>query len=461
MSIGTDRTVKVRHGTAPRRMLPRDRHGATRRSSPLSLWRIVVARALVASAALVLILGMLGGHDVAAGTSSSAPGVSSTQITTGAIATLTGPLAADFYALVPGVKAYFDMVNAHGGINGRKLVLAHSLDDGGNPSEFATLARTLVNQDRVFAVAGVSTAFFSPNYFVQAGIPTYGYDVTGNWAGPLNLFAAGGSVEYDAPDGVENAWLIKKVHAKSVAIMAYNVSSSSDACSTAGKELKKAGITVSYEDLNAPIDGNMAPDVQRMKAAGSDYIVSCMDVTGNISMARAVKQYGLTATQLWFNGADQDVVSKYANIMRGVYLNIAHVPLTAPTSVYPGLKTYLTAMKQYEPSFVGDEVAVQGWESAALFAAGVKAAGSDLSWQHVIQVTNRFTSFTAGGLTPVTNWSVTHTKSPAPYCSAFIKAQGSKYVPVYTTGHQVFACFANANPRDTNLVKPPTGTPGT
>ena len=63
--------------------------------------------------------------------------------------------------------------------------------------------------------------------------------------------------------------------------------------------------------------------------------------------------------------------------MQGVYFNIAHVPFTAPTSLYPGLKLYLTAMKKYEPKYVDDEVAIQGWESAALFVQGLKAAGNN------------------------------------------------------------------------------------
>ncbi len=353
------------------------------------------------------------------------------------------------------------MVNAQGGINGRKLELNYPLDDGGNPSQFASLARTLVNQDHVFAVVGVSTAFFSPNYFVQTGIPTYGYNVTGNWAGPLNLFAAGGSTQDYRPLGPYNAWLIKKVHAKSVAVMAYNVSSSSDACRVAANSLRAAGIKVAYEDLSAPLDGNMAPDVQRIQQSGADYIMSCMDVTGNISMVRAAKQYGLKATELWLNGADQSVLNKYSSLMQGVYLNIAHVPLTAPTQYYPGLASYLSAMKKYEPSYLGQELAVQGWLCAALFAAGVKAAGNNLTWQHVIQVTNQITNFT-GGLTAPTNWTQAHNgPSRPPWCSVFVKVQGSKFEPVYTKGHQVFACFGSLNSKNTTLVTPPPGTPGT
>ena len=125
-----------------------------------------------------------------------APGVTSNSITVGTISTQTGTLASNFSSLIYGERAYYNYINAQGGVNGRKINYKYALDDGGNPTTFNQLANTLINQDHVFAVTGVATAFFSPNLFVESGIPTYGYNVTGNWAGPTNLFAAGGSVQY-------------------------------------------------------------------------------------------------------------------------------------------------------------------------------------------------------------------------------------------------------------------------
>ena len=55
-------------------------------------------------------------------------------------------------------------------------------------------------------------------------------------------------------------------------------------------------------------------------------------------------------------------------------------------------------MKKYEPNYVYDEVAIQGWESAALFVQGVKMAGNNLTQANVIKEDNSITAFTAGGL---------------------------------------------------------------
>ena len=278
----------------------------------------------------------------------TAPGVTSTQINTGAISTLSGPIASDFESLVPGIRAYFDMVNAQGGIDGRRLSLTYSLDDGGNPSQFNQLAHTLINQDHVFAVSGIATAFFSPNYFVATNTPTYGYNVVGNWAGPKNLFAAGGSGLYYPAEAPFVAYLAKKVKAKSIAAVSYGIAASSASCQASINWLKANGYHVGYTDLNIPYPASgVSSDVQRMQEAGTSLVLSCMDITGNIALSRAIQQYGLKTDQLWLNGNDQNELDQYPTLMKGVYFTTSHVPFTAPTQYYPGLKTYLTAMQKY------------------------------------------------------------------------------------------------------------------
>lgn len=409
----------------------------------------------------VLGVGVLGAPAGAAGTG-SVPGVTPTSINVGAISTLTGPIASNFAAEVHGVKAYFAMVNAQGGINGRKLNLAWNYDDGGNPSQFNQLANTLVNQNHAFAVVGVGTAFFTPGFLAQSGIPVFGWDVTGNWVGPKNLFAAGGSYIY-YPGGVPSvSYLVKQVHAKSVGVVSYGIAASQAGCQQEVNRLSQNGIKVGYSDLNVAYPGSgISSDVQRMQQAGTDFVLSCMDVTGNISMSRAIHQYGLGSkvTQLWLNGNDQHTLEQYPDLMSGVYFEIQHVPFSAPLKDYPGLALYLNAMRKYEPSYVFDETAILGWESASLFAAGVKAAGRNLTQQNLIAQLNKLTSFTANGLTVPVNWTIGHdpVASP-PFCTAYLQAQGTKFVVRFAKGTQVFLCFPG-NLKPTPVPAKP-GTPG-
>jgi branched-chain amino acid transport system substrate-binding protein len=85
-----------------------------------------------------------------AGAATADPGVSSSEITIGGTVPLTGEAAA-FGSVGPGAKAYFDYVNAHGGVYGRKIVYRY-YDDGYDPSRTVQLTRQLVEQDKVFAI---------------------------------------------------------------------------------------------------------------------------------------------------------------------------------------------------------------------------------------------------------------------------------------------------------------------
>lgn len=423
--------------------------------------RCMVLLSLVMLSGSVLVAGGMSTTPAGAAGTGSAPGITKTQITTGAVGTLSGALAADFSDLVPGVKAYFDMVNASGGINGRKLVLAYNLDDQGSPSQFTADARTLVDQDHVFAVTGVSSPWFTPDSFRGSGLPIYGYNVTGNWAGPDYLFAAGGSTQCYTCEVPAEAYNFSRAKASSAAFLAYNDPVSADACKAASSLFQKAGIKVSYVNLDVPIDGNILPSVQAMQRAGSNWVMSCMDSDENVALAKAVSQYGLKMTQLWLNGADQGIVDKYSNYLGHVYMSIASVPFTAPTRYYPGLAAYLNAMRKYEPAYIGAALAVQGWETGALFAAGVRAAGANPTPARVIQATNMITRFTADGISPVTNWKIGHTLNSPIGCNAFVKVKGKQIVSTLAPGHQVFVCFGRKVSKDVKPVTPPSGTPGT
>src|SRR3984885_4978220 len=131
--------------------------------------RAIMAMALMG--AILSAAAMVSAGSAGAAAATTAPGVTSTSITVGTISTQTGTLASNFSSLIYGERAYYNYINAQGGVNGRKINYKYALEDGGNPTTFNQLANTLINQDHVFAVTGVATAFFSPNLFTESGIP--------------------------------------------------------------------------------------------------------------------------------------------------------------------------------------------------------------------------------------------------------------------------------------------------
>jgi ABC-type branched-subunit amino acid transport system substrate-binding protein len=399
--------------------------------------------------------------------SSSAPGVSAHQVNIGAISTLTGPLAGYFGGIAQGMNAYFDQLNAHGGVNGRKIVLTNSLDDGGSQTQFVEDAHTLIDQDHVFAI-GVASAWFTPNYFVATHTPTYGYNVSANWQNAPNLYAVGGSTQIYAAGYSTFSYFIKKVKAKSVAFISYGpaIASSYDACSSYAQGMKKAGFNVSLADVDAQVGGSYNSDVQRLQQSGADLLITCMQASDNITLARDIQQYGLKIKQFWLNGYNQPLLNQYSSLMQHVYLdNQGSVPFEAANSqtygsTYSAMQNYITTMKKYEPTYTYNGVAFQGWQSAALIAAGIKAVGNNITQASVVAATNKISAFTADGLSAPVDWTVAHVRPKFPQCTAFMQIQGTTYQPVFGKGKQVFVCLGTSvsNPVP---VTPPAGTPGT
>ncbi|HEX7627164.1 MAG TPA: ABC transporter substrate-binding protein [Gaiellaceae bacterium] len=102
----------------------------------------------------------------------STPGVTATTITIGGTVPITGP-AALFGSIGHGADAYFKYVNAHGGVNGRKIKYIY-LDDAYDPARTVQLTRQLVEQDHVFAIfstIGTDNAVATTDYLNAAKVP--------------------------------------------------------------------------------------------------------------------------------------------------------------------------------------------------------------------------------------------------------------------------------------------------
>jgi hypothetical protein len=220
---------------------------------------------------------------------------------------------------------------------------------------------------------------------------------------------------------------------------------------------------VGYQDLNVGLGSSLAPDVQRMKAANVDAVITCMDVNDNISLSRAMQQYGMgSAAQVWLNGQDQSVLNRYSGLMQHVYFLLQHVPFSAATifpGKYPGIEQYIKYMNKYEPAYTYEETSVEGWISGALFVEGLRGAGRNPTQASVIAADNRLKAFTGGNITTPVDWSTAHNISTPPYCSAYVKVVGKKLIPVFVKAPHVFFCFHRVQSQPLP-IKTPAGVPG-
>jgi branched-chain amino acid transport system substrate-binding protein len=108
---------------------------------------------VTALAALSLVLAACGGGTPSSSgkLQASAPGITASTITIGSHQPLTGIAAPGYDEIAPASNAYFQYVNAHGGVYGRKIIYKY-LNDQYNSSITTTVVRQLILQDHVFAI---------------------------------------------------------------------------------------------------------------------------------------------------------------------------------------------------------------------------------------------------------------------------------------------------------------------
>jgi branched-chain amino acid transport system substrate-binding protein len=114
------------------------------------------------------------------------PGVTDTEIKVGQFAAYSGPLSSFSVQNKAGI-AFFDMINAEGGVNGRKIKII-SLDDGYVPPKSVEVTRQLVEQEHVLLMympLGTPTNSAVHKYLNQKGVP--------------QLFITSGAVKWGDP----------------------------------------------------------------------------------------------------------------------------------------------------------------------------------------------------------------------------------------------------------------------
>ena len=116
-------------------------------------------------------------------------GASDKEIKVGGISPYSGPASA-YGNIGKAIQAYFDKVNAEGGINGRRIKFI-SLDDGYNPAKTVEQARKLVEQEEVlflFQTLGTPPNSAIHKYMNDRKVPQL-FVATGatKWGDPKNF----------------------------------------------------------------------------------------------------------------------------------------------------------------------------------------------------------------------------------------------------------------------------------
>jgi ABC-type branched-subunit amino acid transport system substrate-binding protein len=358
------------------------------------------------------------------------------------------------------VKAYFDMVNSSKdkGIYGRKLRLVSERDDqlSNNRQE----VQGLISEDNVFAVLPVSTILFTgADLLGQSGIPTFGWNINAEWGseqapGSPNLFGEKGSYLCITCPGQLVPWLAQKVKAKKVGVLAY----AQDTSANCARGLQAAfdkypSAKVEFLDTSLAFGvTDLSSDVSQMKDKGVDFVTTCMDNNGTLTLAKEMKKQGLNAKQYLPNAYNQKFIEENAPFFQGSYALTFFTPFEVKQKP-KGLKDFQKWMKKN--GYEQNENSMAGWINADQFVTGLREAGPDFTRQKVVDAINAEKNFTAHGLLPGIDWSVAHKGDQPEGCNVLSKIENGKFVPQFGQPGKPFVCL-QLNPLPNKLQSQPT-----
>jgi len=206
----------------------------------------------------------------------SAPGITPTTITIGSHQPLTGPAAPGYSEIAPASNAYFQYVNANGGIYGRKIIYKY-LNDAYDPTTTASVVRQLVLQDNVYAIFnGLGTpthlavvSFLNsekvPDVFVASGCEC--------WDNPTTYPETfGWQLDYVREGKILGQYVAQNFKGKKIAYFYQDDEFGMDGVKGLEDEIPASQVVSkqSYVDTNV----NIAPQVAALRASGAQVVVA-------------------------------------------------------------------------------------------------------------------------------------------------------------------------------------------
>ena len=206
----------------------------------------------------------------------STPGVTSTSITIGATVPLTGPAAPGYDEIAPAMNAVFSWVDAHGGIDGRKIHYTY-LDDGYNPANTATLTRKLVLQDNVFAdvgslgtptqsaVQGFLNSQKVPQLFIESGCNC--------WSNSKFPYSLGWQPPYTVDGKILGAYIKANFAGKKIGYLSQDDEFGQDVVKGLDMEIPSSAVVSRQTYDAATLAGPLSNQMAALKAAGAQVVV--------------------------------------------------------------------------------------------------------------------------------------------------------------------------------------------
>lgn len=323
------------------------------------------------------------------------PGVSDDAILIGSSAVLTGPVAGSCKPNDYGIKAWFDKVNAEGGVNGRQIKLK-SLDDAYSAQRALANARRLVTKDKVFALigsCGSPPASAIRQYAETVGDLPYLFP----WAGERelyyptkhNIFALQPDYTYQIQTLLPYVLANTKSELKTASLILLNVPGIDKAVEAATDIFREHGIEVAYTALIEVNASDYTSFILKMKDVGTDIAIINSSSGADAQLINAMKG------QSWHPeavlGLSTFAADVFLNAVEKGYTDgwLTAVGVVAPHD-HPDSLECRDAITSFYPDVDPGEVAIYGCFAAQMTVEALKRAGDNPTRESFIAALESF-----------------------------------------------------------------------
>jgi branched-chain amino acid transport system substrate-binding protein len=341
--------------------------------------RIVWPALLVA---LVLVLAGCGrDDDDGGGEGGSDPGITEDSVKLGGSYPFSGPASA-YRSIEQGAQAHFAMVNANGGVDGRKIEF-ETLDDAYEPPKAVQNARRLIQEEQVFALFNTlgtanNAAIWDyvnkqevPQLFVATGASLWGADID------AHPWTTGWQPDYVTESQVYADYLEKEKPQAKVAVLYQNDAFGEDLLNGFKTAIEGTDIQVVAEESYEVTDPTVGSQMSKLASSDADTFLNITTPKFGAQAIVAADKLGWKVLHIINNvSASKLLVLEPAGLDKSQGLiSTAYFkdPASDEWADDEAMMEYREALQKYEPrANPEDPNCVFGWSAAATMVEALK-----------------------------------------------------------------------------------------
>jgi branched-chain amino acid transport system substrate-binding protein len=342
-----------------------------------------------------------GSGPVAARAASGPAGVANGVITVGGIFDETGPFDATTHRDT--VRAYFDEVNAAGGVNGYKLQLI-DCDSAFDPTRAHQCSDRLMNQGILAMVGSLSVSGEQAEvpYLASKGVPVIGgLGLPAEFQSPLS-YPVSMNILAEGVNAI--ATHAKDLSIQHPAILVVNSPASAPGEQALIDALHRNGIQEKSADLVEATKPDYTDIAVKLRLEGADSVIGVLDPFSYARMFQAFDRQGYHP-KILCPGLDKPSAEKQYG--QAVYGSESLTWYLEPDEhlASPAMNEYLSTVQHYYPNQVaGLDVYTEGsWIAAKVFVEGLRRIGPQpVTPASLVTALNGIRNFDTGLTVPLT-----------------------------------------------------------